>query len=155
MKLKIERRAFEKENLFGENYSIRFSLIDTPNYFNESIFVFNKFVDSNYRWLDIEKVNDVDFLKSNNIDFILEKEQIIPIGFIDFTSQETDSNSFRLLATNENNLFKYNQIIKNFIRAIEIKYETIKFKDSFTPTSNTSYDNIEIIEFSKIETLAT
>lgn len=131
MKLKIKKFLLEKENCYGYNYGLYFTLKDIPDNCSNQVFLFEKFIVDNNLFLDIENITDTKFLSENNIEYIIEDKQVIPIGFIDFNSTNSDSTYFKFIAKNKDNLYKYNQIIKNFLRAIEIKYETIKFKEQF------------------------
>ncbi|WP_372999785.1 hypothetical protein [Lutispora sp.] len=103
--------------------------------------VFSKFKDlrqfyePDTEYIDINKLNSVKFLEDNNIEYIIEGKEdknIIPVGIIDFTKTK-DYYSGELSIFNFDNvdLHKSNQIMKNIERAIELRYEAVKFVQKF------------------------
>ena len=126
-------KTFVKGRNKGESYypmfGIKFTLKDETTV--QRVFMdTSEIVEPNTMWIDINKLYNEDFLKEHKIDYVLEGENknIIPIGLVDFTNDS----EYSKIALNICNfkgveLYKSNQVIKNIERAIEIKYEAMKF----------------------------
>ncbi|WP_010236305.1 hypothetical protein [Clostridium arbusti] len=91
-------------------------------------------------WVNIDNLLDESFLKEHNIDYIIEDENVIPIGIVDFVDNKYYSEKVCIWNHNKVTLYKANQILKNIDRAIEIKYEAIKFVNKFNNTVD-GYNN--------------
>lgn len=107
----------------------------------------SKMFESGTMWIDINKFNSEEFLNEHKIDYILEGEDknIIPIGLVDFTKpKEYCFNELNIWNRKEIELYKSNQVLENIVRAIQIKYEAVKFINRFS--DNLEKTNIEVEE---------
>ena len=130
-------KTFEKGRGKGESlypmFGIKFTIKDETMV--QRVFIdTSEIVEPNTMWIDINKLCNEDFLKEHKIDYVLEGENknIIPIGLVDFTN-ESEYSKIALNICNFKGvqLYKSNQVIKNIERAIEIKYEAMKFIEIF------------------------
>ncbi|MCD2345799.1 hypothetical protein [Clostridium guangxiense] len=93
-------------------------------------------VDKGTRWINIKNLNDKEFLKQKNIDYIendnevIKEKEIIPIGLFNFNDEDNFNYGELLLwYVGSEDSYKAEYIIKNIEKAIKIKYEALKFKD--------------------------
>lgn len=114
----------------------------------QSVFIdTGKMFDPDTVWIDINKFNDENFLKENEIEYILEgkDKNIIPIGLVNFTDPRVYySNELNIWNRKEIELHKSNQIIKNIERAIQIKYEAVKFTNRFGNVDSFKVESINL-----------
>jgi len=84
-------------------------------------------------YMNIFKLNDEEFLKENNIAYLVKDDNIIPIGLIDFQRNDRRCNStnLSLICTSKDKLYLCESIIKNIVEAIRIKYKSIEFDNTF------------------------
>ncbi len=92
-------------------------------------------VDKDTEWISIKNLNDKEFLKQHNIEYITEENQltkekeIIPIGLFEFNNNKFCNYKLPLWYVGSEDLYKAEHIIKNIEKAIKIKCETLKFKN--------------------------
>ena len=136
----------DSESNHNPIYSIQIVVEDKT--IRQSIFIsVREIVESDTVWININNLNNEDFLKQHRIDYILEGEDknIIPIGLVDFTNPE----KYNMAELNIWNckgveLHKSNQIIKNIERAIKIKYEAITFINRFNDFGSSNVGNTDL-----------
>lgn len=106
-----------------------------------------KLLDVDTVWININNLNSEEFLTEHGIEFILEgkDKNIIPLGLIDFLKpREYCHNELNIWNRDGIELHKANQIIKNIERAIEIKYEAVKFINRFSEVGLTKFEDINL-----------
>lgn len=95
-------------------------------------------------FIHLFKLCNEEFLNDNNIEYIKEDDNnIIPIGVVDF--QRLDIKKYcedRLccLVFKNDELYKCNKMIENLIKAITIKYESVKFSNGFKEYNVEKYE---------------
>ncbi|MBC8063037.1 MAG: hypothetical protein H7Y18_20590 [Clostridiaceae bacterium] len=131
------------------NYGVIFALLEN----NRNFYCFlntEKICKENTAWIDINNLNSKEFLKENDIEFIIEKDgelgenKVIPIGLIDFNSNNSNlSNVLPICNFDGVDLEKANIIIANIEKAIKIKYEAYKFKKKFENQTEVEYIELD------------
>ncbi|PJI09961.1 MULTISPECIES: hypothetical protein [Clostridium] len=106
---------------------------------------YSSFINGNNDF-EVTDIDNKEYLKSNNIDFIVEKdnvynsEKIIPVGIVNFIDEDNYySNRIRINIGEAKNLEKAKKVIENIEKAIKIKYEVLKFKNQFKINGNIKY----------------
>lgn len=122
-----------QENEWGDFwcYSVVYATKNPDIKFAE---VGNFYIDNtNVNGITVAKFNK-EYLISKNIEFLIEDNQIIPIGLIDCYNTDKDANKskFTVFVNKDRNLYKASQILKNIERAIEIKVQAIDFVNNFS-----------------------
>lgn len=135
MEIRKEYHSFHKIGSYIKNiYGIRYSVYENDKVISCFLNSENLF-EPDTRWVSLNKLNQIEFLEEHKIEYIVEeKEQknIIPIGIVDFTnSQDYYFAELNVFNNDGKELYKANQFMKNIERAVEIKYEAIKFKNKF------------------------
>lgn len=80
-------------------------------------------------------LNSEEFLKSHNIEYMINKDkEIIPVGIVQFVQNNSleriyNTPYLKLRCNDEKELHLFNQIISNIDEAIRIKYEAVKFNE--------------------------
>ncbi|WP_315112936.1 hypothetical protein [Clostridium intestinale] len=129
-------------------YAVRFTVMDRED---RSMYIFlenRNLFKENTVYIDINNLNIQEFYEKNNIEYVIEKEEngnvnIIPIGLVDFIDEETyRASSLGVCNFDGNSLENANKILKNIDKAIELKYEALKFVNKFK-----ARNNVEEIEF--------
>lgn len=96
--------------------------------------------------MNLFKLNDENFLKENDIEYIKDDDNIIPIGIVDFQVSNRERYTKDILscmAHESDELYKCNKIIDNIIKAIKIKYESEVFTKRFA-TNKLTIEEIDI-----------
>ena len=112
----------------------------------------NVFLDQSYlfgadgKWIDINKLIDEKFLDRHNVEIITDADgNIIPIGLVDFTNKDENSHDHLFVANHKyENSYKANQIIENIKKAIQIKYEAVKFLNRFDKIGASKVEEINL-----------
>jgi len=144
--IKTFEKFTDKESMCKNIYGI--SIVVKKSSVVQNVFVeTSKMIEANTSWIDINKLNDESFLIEHKIDYILEgkDKNIIPIGLVDFTQpKEYSFSELNIWNSKCADLHKANQILKNIERAIQIKYEAVKFINRFDNigSSRTEYINL-------------
>lgn len=135
-KILIINNSIEKEPVVLKNesytgtigYGFRYESRD-----QSAIFNFNESMcESPDNYIFIENLQNETFLNNHNIEYIIENNQIIPIGIIDFTiSDRLLYSCMGIYTSNKDTYYKMPQYIRNIERAFEIKYEAVKFLEMF------------------------
>lgn len=129
--MKIE---IEKEKCKGK-YLLNISLIDDNERGKYVFFNHNKFKEPETDFMNLFNLNDENFLKENDIEYIKEDDNIIPIGIVDFqvsNRQKYITEELSCMVDDNDELYKCQKIIDNIVRAIEIKYQSELFTRQFT-----------------------
>ncbi len=105
-------------------------LIECDNNKNNKYFApfyYYQLISENNLWIDAEKLLSEEYLKTNNVEYIIDKDtkQVIPIGIVEFC-KESGKNDLGLAFYDTKSLYKADQVIKNVLKAIELKYKTYK-----------------------------
>lgn len=92
-------------------------------------------VDKDTVWISIKNLNDEEFLKQHQIEYIVKvnesdkSKEIIPIGLFEFNDGDFRYSELFLWNIGSQDLYKAERIVKNVEDAIKIKYEALKFKN--------------------------
>lgn len=134
MKLTIKYMPNRNDNLL---YKIEFLLEDSSGISNQC-FIYHGYNRNNYETIDIKKLNSEKGLEELNIKYIKEKdeksdkEQIIPIGIVNFEEDKSGYQYNKLfIDVSQDDLPMVEQTVKNIKRAIELNYGFKKIKDKF------------------------
>lgn len=103
-------------------------LIECDNNKNDkffSPFFYSQLISEDNAWIDAEKLLSEEYLHINNIEYFIDEDtnQIIPIGIVEFC-KENGKNDLTLAFYETKSLYKADQVLKNILKAIEIKYKT-------------------------------
>lgn len=128
----IIRKEFEKYN--KSNWEDGYVYIIKYNCNKGYIFINNKNIkEKDIAFINILNLVDIDFLEEHNIDYIFDKDnKIIPVGIVNFINnneneQKYNSMSLKLMCDDEEKLYRCNEIMEYIDKAIQIKYEAVKF----------------------------
>lgn len=151
MKIQKEYRARFNERTDEALYVVTFKIINNDGL--NAMYVFSNSIDKIKKegtaFVDINKFNNEDFLKENNIEYLIEEDDkfkqinLIPVGLVDFIDDlNFNKTSLNLCNFDGVSLEKANQVINNIEKAIKIKHEAYKFKIKFS--NNGSTENVEL-----------
>lgn len=109
----------------GGFYAILIECDNNKNNKSFAPFYYTQLISEKNIWIDAEKLLAEEYLQTNNVEYIIDKdtEQVIPIGIVEFC-KESGKNDLALAFYDTKSLYKADQVIKNILKAIEIKYKT-------------------------------
>lgn len=151
--MKIIKRftEFNKQNTFYYKYYAITITVEDENGRSQPVFVNTENLSEHENtWININSLENEEFLKKNNIEYIIEgkEKNIIPIGLVNFNSRNNftfhELHELNVWNQDEVNLHRANQILENIDRAIQIKYETVRFLKRFGNEYNIKEEVIEL-----------
>lgn len=134
--MKVKRKIGVANGEHSVNYYISYESSGICIFYN-----MEKFMIENSVFTDLFSVVNEEFLKANNIEYIKEENEIIPIGLIDFQNRN-NKYSLDLMVTSKDELYKVPDILNSIEKAIKIKAKYFTFKEVVKAGETVIYETL-------------
>lgn len=132
--MKIKRKVEFEQFYNGVKFTIKYEMEDREECFIDCDALVNfletnyKKYNENYGYLDVFALEDEEFLKEANIEFIKDEDGgIIPIGIVDFQNKFKRLSRLCFTVDRSAKLYRVPYILRNIEKAIRIKYKAVDF----------------------------